>query len=200
MSETDSAARRRRTDGPQYPENLFGELFKVWSAAAQSFLGRTDGDGTPIEASPYGPEDVTRLWAEIVGPWMGDGQPIKPLHLPIPQTIDQQSVMTLVAQAYFAWISGGLRHSSRVAVLWNEYFRTLAERFNAAASVPGAAEIELVSLVDESRAQLRQLGELSLQEVRLVQEEMDRFAAAMRHLVDDQCPGEQRHRYWKVKP
>ena len=200
MPETDDGAGAHQAGDPQYPEYPFGEIYKAWSAAAQSFLGRAGGDGTPISASPDCPEDVARFWAALVGPWIGDSQTNAPLPLPIPQTIDQQSVMALVAQAHVAWMSGGFRYSSRVAVLWAEYHRTLGERFSAAASVPDAAGVELVTLVDDARAQLRQLGELTLQEARLLQEEMDRFAAAMRHLVDDQGPGEQRHRYWKVKP
>ena len=200
MTETDAGAGGRQTDGPQFPENPYGDFYKAWAAAAQNFLGRGQGDGAPNWAPPYRPEDVTRIWAAFVGPWMGDGQTTPPLLLPIPRTIDQQNVMALVAQAYFAWMNGGLRYSNRVAGLWNEFYRTLAERFAAAASVPGAAGVELVTLVDEARAQLRQVGELSLQEARLVQEEMDRFAAEMRQLVDDQGPAKERHRYWNVKP
>ena len=200
MTETGAGAGTGQADGPQFPANPYGELYKAWAAAAQSFLGRVGDDGAPNWAPAYRPKDVTRIWEALVGPWIGDGQTTLPLALPMPRTIDQQDVMALVAQAYFVWMSGGLRYSNRVAGLWNEYSRTLAERFATAASVPDAAGVELVTLVDEARAQLRQVGELTLQEARLLQEEMDRLAAEMRRLVDDQGPGEQRHRYWNVKP
>ena len=63
----------------------------------------------------------------------------------------------------------------------------------------GGAE-ELRIFVDEARAQIRKAGELSLQEARLLQAQMEKLAVEIRDRADPSSPQDKPQRYAKSKP
>lgn len=95
-------------------------------------------------------------------------------------------VMALAAHAYFASVTGGLCYWSHLAASWSDSCRTLA-----AASMPGTANagtLGLRTLIDQIREHIRQVGEIPLQEARLLQAELEKLTTRAQGLAGDPTP------------
>jgi hypothetical protein len=98
-----------------------------------------------------------------------------------------------VGQAYMIAAASGFRFWRRVAETAGEHqldlLRTVSEGGRG-----GQGE-----LIDGLRAYARELGDLSLQEARLFQAELDRLAVSLAH-TDDPPPDDAYRRRWRAKP
>ena len=109
--------------------------------------------------------------------------------------------LVLVAQAYVAWIVSGLGMFARAGLSWAGYGAVLAQQLAAIGLElgfeRGGRGTAIRTLLDESAAQLRELGELSVQEARALQRNLLTLAEHLRDLDDGML--EKPHRYGKVK-
>jgi len=83
----------------------------------------------------------------------------------------------------------------RVAQAWGEYARSAGARSGAGA-VDGTA---LGVLADETRAQLRKIVEISLEESALLQRQMEQLADQVRNVVDGLGPDAPARRWARAK-
>lgn len=107
-------------------------------------------------------------------------------------------VLVLVAEAYVSWLLGGLMYLARAGVSWAAYGRFLAQQLAAIRLWERGRNSGMRTLLDESAAQLREVGELSVQEARALQRNLHRLAERLRELEDG--PLDEPRRYAKTKP
>lgn len=105
-------------------------------------------------------------------------------------------VVALVAQAYVEWLVGGLRYFGRAGISSAAYGRVLAWQLGAVALGQGGHGVRV--LVDESVAQLRELGELTVQEALALQKLLRELSEELRQLEDETLDAPRR--YARAKP
>lgn len=109
--------------------------------------------------------------------------------------------LVLVAQAYVAWVMNGAGAFARAGLCWATYGALLAQQLVAVALELGGDRARrgtaIRTLLDESTAQLRELGELSVQEARTLQRNLQKLADQIRDLDGDTL--EEPHRFGKAK-
>jgi hypothetical protein len=109
--------------------------------------------------------------------------------------------LVLMAQAYVAWVLGGVGMLARAGLSWASYGALLAQQLLAIALElgldSGRRGTAIRTLLDESAAQLRELGDLSVQEARTLQRNLQKLADQLRDLDGESL--EQPHRFGKVK-
>ncbi len=106
---------------------------------------------------------------------------------------------SLVAQTYLIAVVSGLRYWRRVAETYRTHESAIARSLVARAAVPNMSDGELRALIDEIRAYLREVGDVSFQEARIVQTDLDKLAAEVARVASN--GGESAHRRrWKTKP
>ena len=154
-----------------------------------------------------------RSWMELAREWTS-GLELPNLRLPDLGFSDDASparallssngphvALVLVAQAYVAWIASGVGMFARAGLSWASYGAVLAQQLAAIALEMGFDNgrrgTAIRTLLDESAAQLRELGELSVQEARALQHNLLELAEQLRDLDDSTLA--QPHRYGKVK-
>lgn len=162
-----------------------------------------------MAASEVAPEtDGQEGWIEFARSWsFGLGFPrldLPSLNLPslgLPSSVDSglrpDVAVLLVAQAYVAWVLGGIGYFARAGVSWAGYGAVLAQQLAAIALEPRAETTGMRTLLDESAAQLRELGDISVQEARALQRRLQQLAEQLREL--DNGTLEEPRRYAKTK-
>ena len=121
---------------------------------------------------------------QSAGPAEGGGNP----------TTDAAGCM---AQTCLVAAGSGLRYWRRLAEASGAH---QAELLQAMASGEAMSELERRMLADRLRGYLRELGEISLQEARLFQLELDRLSAAFAVATDPDATDASPHRRWRAKP
>jgi hypothetical protein len=104
--------------------------------------------------------------------------------------------VVLMSQAYVAWLLSGLWSFGRAGISWATYAPVLLRQLAAIGFGQRSDAIRL--LLDESAAQLRDLGDLSVQEALALRKLLLELAARLRQL-DGETLDEPR-RYAKAKP
>ena len=150
-------------------------------------------------ADPYG--DLFRAWASVASEMLAISGP----RAPAPARGDQRGagshrqVIELVAQAHLASSSAFLRCCDRAARSWGEYGQAAAASASPAALSDGVDVGALAKLVDEARAHVRRLGEIALDESRLLSAQMEALGERLRAMVDDPAPQRAPRRYARAK-
>jgi hypothetical protein len=106
---------------------------------------------------------------------------------------------SLVAQTYLIAVVSGLRYWRRVAETYRTHESAIARSLMARAAVPSMSDGERRALIDEIRAYLREVGDVSFQEARIVQTDLDKLAAEVARVVSNGDESAHRRR-WKTKP
>jgi hypothetical protein len=106
----------------------------------------------------------------------------------------------LAARAYLVTAASGLRFWSRLARSYGDYQSSALPSALARATGTSVPEAQRRGLAEDFRKYLREVSDISLQEARLLQLELEKLAEAAASAVDDGEPGSISHRRWKVKP
>jgi hypothetical protein len=116
------------------------------------------------------------------------------------QPVKDGDLAALAARAYLVTAASGLRFWSRLARSYGDYQSSALPCALARATGTSVSEAERRSLAEDFRKYLREVSDLSLQEARLLQLELEKLAEAAASAVDDGEPSSTGHRRWKVKP
>lgn len=130
---------------------------------------------------PYG--EMLRAWTAMAS-------------VALPRADATDPFLGLFAQAHLASAAAGMRCWSRWAQSWAEYRQAAMP-----AAAPRADDGEALGrAVDEARAHLRRLGEIALDEARLLDTQMQALSEQLRTVVEDPAaPGAPRRRA-RAKP
>jgi len=105
----------------------------------------------------------------------------------------------LLAQTYLIAMVSGLRYWRRVAETYRTHESAIVRSLMARAAAPSTSDGERRALIDEIRAYLREVGDVSLQEARIVQTNLDKLAAEVARVASNGDESAHRRR-WKTKP
>ena len=109
-----------------------------------------------------------------------------------PGAEDAARALGFIGQAYLIAATSGLRYWGRVAETCGEH---QLDFIRAMGGGEPPAEV-----LDGLQAYARKLGDVSLQEARLFQAELDRLAIAFAAPGDPSAPSDEHRRRWRVKP
>jgi hypothetical protein len=116
------------------------------------------------------------------------------------QPVKDGDLAALAARAYLVTAVSGLRFWSRLARSYGDYQSSALPSALARATGTSESEAERRSVAEDFRKYLREVSDISLQEARLLQLELEKLAEAAASAVDDGEPSPTRQRRWKVKP
>jgi hypothetical protein len=109
---------------------------------------------------------------------------------------DCADIASFLGQTWMVAASSGLRYWSRLAEMYGEHQAGLLQALMS----NGLSEDERRAMIDELRAYVRDLGEVSLQEARVLQSELERLShglATAAALGSERAPHRRR---WRAKP
>jgi hypothetical protein len=108
-------------------------------------------------------------------------------------------IASLVAQAYVVAALGGLRYWRKLGQTYGAHQAGILRSLSASATNPNRSEEERRALIDELRAYLREVGDVSLQEARLFQSELEKLAAEAATAAGNPEDSPEYRRRWKAK-
>jgi len=114
----------------------------------------------------------------------------------MPGSATQQQIGACVTQAYLATGANLLRWWMRVGQSWADYARTSASRVAGGGSDPSTLGV----LADETRAQLRKVADITVEEASTMQRQMEQFAEQIRTIIDPGAPDREPQRRARTKP
>jgi len=114
----------------------------------------------------------------------------------MPGSATQQQIGACVTQAYLATGANLLRWWMRVGQSWADYARTSASRVAGGGSDPSTLGV----LADETRAQLRKVADITVEEASTMQRQMEQFADQIRNILDPGPPDREPQRRAHTKP
>jgi hypothetical protein len=106
----------------------------------------------------------------------------------------------LVAQAYLVAMASGLRYWSKLAQTYGAHQSSILRSLLTRISEPDLGEADGAALAEEIRTYLREIGDVSTQEARLFQAELERIAAELANAAGNAADSAQYRRRWKAKP
>lgn len=116
------------------------------------------------------------------------------------QPVKDSDFAAVAARAYLVAAASGLRFWSRLARSYGDYQSCALPSVLARATGTSVSEAQRRSLAEDFRKYLREVSDLSIQEARLLQLELEKLAEAAASSVDDGEPSAVYHRRWKAKP
>jgi hypothetical protein len=148
------------------------------------------------------PEDFMRMGTRAMESWSHAMQAMPgmapgfamPQNLGLPGGEAQQQISACAAQAYLASMATLMRWWMRMAQTWAEYAQA-----NAARSSAGLDASALGVLADDTRAQLRKIVEISMEEGAALQRQMTELGEQVRSIIDGAKPMSEPHRWAKAK-
>jgi hypothetical protein len=110
-------------------------------------------------------------------------------------------MVSLIAQSYFIAANSGLRYLTGVAQIFGTHQSSILSSLLGAGANKQPSEEERREMAESIRAYLRELGDLALQEARLLQAELGEFgeAVACATQEDQDGPTPAHQRRWKAK-
>jgi hypothetical protein len=153
-----------------FSNDPFGELWRAWAAMASGGRPRDD------------PTDPFLGSRDVQGP--GANGPL----------------IVVLAQAHFAAAAAFMRYSNRSAQSWAEYVQAAAGAAAPSVRPSGSDGEALGTLVDEARAHVRRLGEIALDEARLLDVQMQVLSEQLRTVVEDPASSGAPRRHVRTKP
>jgi hypothetical protein len=109
-------------------------------------------------------------------------------------------VASLVAQAYLAAAVSGFRYWRRVAQTYGAHQSSILQSLLAGGAGAGLSDDERRALVEEIRAYLREVGDVSLQEARILQSELEKLSAGVAEAGGAAAESSTHRRRWRAKP
>jgi hypothetical protein len=107
---------------------------------------------------------------------------------------------SLVTQAYSVAAMGAVRYWRRVAETYGAHQGAILRSLSTSTSDPSKAPEMQNALTDEVRAYLREIGDVSVQEARAFQCELEKLAADMANAAGATDSSSEYRRRWKAKP
>jgi hypothetical protein len=181
---------------------IAGAVRDMWLLGASAFesvltQGKSGGGGASVSFEP-GIEQMLRavsafrdLTGANVGVGTGSGQP--------QDAGKPTEIASLVAQAYVIAAMGGLRYWRKLAQTYGAHQAGILRSLSASATNPNRSEEERRALIDELRAYLREVGDVSLQEARSFQSELEKLAAEVATAAANPEDSPEYRRRWKAK-
>ena len=109
---------------------------------------------------------------------------------------DAVDVAGFLGQTWMVAASSGFRYWRRLAEMYGEHQASLLQALMGA----GLSENERRAMIDELRAYVRELGDLSLQEARVLQSELEHLSLGLAAAVDAGAENAEHRRRWRAKP
>jgi hypothetical protein len=109
-------------------------------------------------------------------------------------------VASLAAQACLIASVGGLRYWRKLAQTYGAHQAAILQSLSGSVNAPGGSEEEKRVLTDELRAYLREIGDVSVQEARAFQSELEKLAAEVATAAGSSDASPDYRRRWKAKP
>lgn len=209
MKDDDKGTYSQLADWLQYWTTAMQDWQRTYSWALDGFAQRAE-QMTGMRGGPaLSPDDFMRMGSRMVENWAaamnamssGMGMPsgiTMPPGMGMPDMSGgsgQQQIGACASQAYFATMTNLLRWWMRVAQTWAEFARTAAARSSGA--VPDGSALGVFA--DETRAQLRRIVEISLEESARLQRQMEQLAEQIRVVVDGAAASGEPHRWARAK-
>jgi len=113
--------------------------------------------------------------------------------------LGRADVASLAAQACLIASVGGLRYWSKLAQTYGAHQAAIVQSLAASMNNSGRSEDQRV-LTDELRAYLREVGDVSVQEARAFQSELEKLAAEVATAAGNSDASPDYRRRWKAKP
>ncbi len=151
--------------------------------------------GAAILNSMAGPTDRTRaaaVFAPLIEPFRQAGSPATDASI-APDSVD---IATFLGQTWMVAASSGFRYWRRLAEMYGEHQADLLQALMSS----GVSEDERRATIDELRAYVRDLGDVSLQEARVLQSELERLSHGLAAAVGSGAEHAQHRRRWRAKP
>jgi len=111
-----------------------------------------------------------------------------------------EDMAALLARAYLLAAVSGLRYWRRVAQTYGVHQSSILRSLLSSAVSPGVSEGERRVLADEVCAYFREIGEVSAQEARAFQVELERLAEGVASMARGSQLATASRRRWRVKP
>lgn len=109
---------------------------------------------------------------------------------------DGVDIAGFLGQTWMVATTSGLRYWGRLAQMYGEHQAGVLRALMSG----GLSEDERRAMIDELRAYVRDLGDVSLQEARVLQSELERLSHGLAAAVDSAAPHAQHRRRWRAKP
>ena len=109
-------------------------------------------------------------------------------------------VASLVTQAYLAAAVSGFRYWRRVAQTYGAHQSSILQSLLAGGAGAGVSDDERRALIEEIRAYLREVGDVSLQEARILQSELEKLSAEVAGAGGAAAEPSKHRRRWRAKP
>jgi hypothetical protein len=197
-AEVGNGARKRQTGANDLLSALAIAWMDLWStgtseaAIGPGHLGRT-AFSAPLEPFTLAAAGVTRDLTLALGALArGESRPT-----------DHQStedMPVLLARAYLVAAVCGLRYWRRVAQTYGLHQSSILRSLLSNAAGPSVSEGERRVLADEVCAYFREIGEVSAQEARAFQAELEKLAEGVASLARGSQPATASRRRWRAKP
>jgi hypothetical protein len=113
--------------------------------------------------------------------------------------LGRSDVTSLAAQACLIASVGGLRYWRKLAQTYGAHQAAIMQSLSASVNDSSRSEGEQRVLTDELRAYLREIGDVSVQEARAFQSELEKLAAEVANAGHSDASPDYR-RCWKAKP
>ncbi|MEM7404636.1 MAG: hypothetical protein AAF458_05045 [Pseudomonadota bacterium] len=145
-------------------------------------------------------EDATRAFYDMMGRSGASTDDMTNVLGDVLKDQNSMRVVELMSRAYMTWANHGVRYWASMADRHGRYVTRLMERLNHIRSNPDATEMERRILVDEAEQYLREIADMSLQEGRVLQKELEMLSAELRASFNEHTPGDEPRRFGGVKP
>ena len=110
-------------------------------------------------------------------------------------------VASIAAQAYLVAATSGFRYLRRVAQIYGMHQSSVLQSLLGKLDGSNVSDEERRDLIEEIRTYLREVGDVSLQEARIFQSELEKLAAEVADVAGDDATGHPstHRRRWKAK-
>jgi hypothetical protein len=197
-AEASNGDRKRQTGSDDLLSALAVAWSDLWSmGTSEAAIGSAHLDRTALSA-PFAPfaratagvmRDLTLASSE---PLSGESR--------LTDHQNAKDIAVLLARAYLVATVGGLRYWRRVAQIYGMHQSSILKSLLPRPAGPGVSEGERRVQADEVCAYLREIGELSAQEARAFQAELEKLAEGVASVVCGSQQATENRRRWRAKP
>jgi hypothetical protein len=195
MKDDDKGTYFQQADWLQYWTTAMLDWQRAYSWAMDGLVQRAEQMGGMRGGPAWSSEDLTRMYSRMMETWTSGMGAMPGAQSGIPGASGQQAITGCAAQAYFATMTNLLRWWMRVAQSWSEYGRNAAARSGTAMQDGSTLGV----FADETRAQMRKVVDISLEECALLQRQMEELGDRIRNIVDGVGPDADPRRWARAK-
>jgi len=164
------------------------DMWALGASTLETALGQAQPDGAAASLKPC-VDQMVRTATALRDLTEADAAP----------GLGRADVASLAAQACLIASVGGLRYWSKLAQSYGAHQAAIVQSLAASMNNSGRSEDQRV-LPDELRAYLREVGDVSVQEARAFQSELEKLAAEVATAAGNSDASPDYRRRWKAKP